>query len=334
MWRPYLQAMNWPNGIEARPLGKSDVEAWAVLAADVEKVDQDGVNLGVEELTEQLEAPGLDLARDTVALWADGRMVGFGMAGVSSAVVDVDRVRTEGAVHPEWRRQGLGTALVRWLIRRAQELHVDTHPEVPGVVAAGTISTNVGATTMFSGFGFEEVRYYIDMRRPLDQPVPEVPVADGFRVIPFELAYDDAVRQAHNEAFQDHWGSTPRDPETWANRTTGTRAFRGAQSYLAMDGETVAAYVLCYEYAASTAATGVRELYIGQVGTRRAYRGRGLARATLAKVLAEAAQAGYQRGGLGVDADNPTGALGLYEGLGFITHSKYINYSLPMPSDV
>ncbi|HET6986746.1 MAG TPA: acetyltransferase, partial [Kribbella sp.] len=61
---------------------------------------------------------------------------------------------------------------------------------------------------------------------------------------------------------------------------------------------------------------------------------RGLARAALAKVLADGVQAGYQRAGLGVDADNPTGALGLYEGLGFTVHSKWISYRLPLRSDV
>lgn len=116
-------------------------------------------------------------------------------------------------------------------------------------------------------------------------------------------------------------------------RSVGSRSFRGGQSYVVLDGETVAAYVNCFEWEADTEATGIRELYIGQVGTRRAYRGRGLARATLAKVLAEAAQAGYERASLGVDADNPTGALGLYENLGFTTHQKFVSYQLPIPSE-
>ena len=34
------------------------------------------------------------------------------------------------------------------------------------------------------------------------------------------------------------------------------------------------------------------------------------------------------RAGLGVDADNPTGALGLYESLDFAVHSKWVTYRL------
>jgi mycothiol synthase len=322
--------MSWPEGIVARPIDKGDAEAWAELLAAREKVDQEGEIYGAEDLIEQLEDPQLDAAHDTIGLWADGRMIGYGMVRIAATVVDVDRVRTEGTIHPEWRRRGLGTTLMRRLIHRAGELHSAKHPDVAGEVSNGTISTNAGAGKLLRSFGFEEARYFIDMKRSLDQPVPDVAPADGFRLQVYEPELDEALRLTHNEVFLDHWGFTPRSVESWKARHAGSRSFRGGSSYLVLDGETIAAYVLCYEWDADTALTGIRELYIGQVGTRRSYRGRGLARAALAKVLAEGVQAGYQRAGLGVDADNPTGALGLYEGLGFTVHSKWISYRLPL----
>ena len=322
--------MSWPEGIEARPIDKADAEAWAELLAAREKVDQEGENYGADDLIEELDDPHLDAAHDTIGLWADGRMVAYGKVQATVTVVDVDRVRTEGTVHPEWRRRGLGTTLMRWLIRRAGEVHAAKHPDAAGEVTSGTISTNAGADRLLRNFGFEETRYFFDMKRPLDQPVPEVALADGFRLEAFDPSIDEALRLTHNEVFRDHWGSTPRDAESWKVWNTGARSFRGGSSYVVLDGETIAAYVLGYEWDADTEVTGIRELYIGQVGTRRAYRGRGLARAALAKVLAEAVQAGYQRSGLGVDADNPTGALGLYESLGYSVHGKWVTYRLPL----
>ncbi|MEU4193040.1 GNAT family N-acetyltransferase [Kribbella sp. NPDC026611] len=322
--------MSWPEGIDVRPIGKGDVEAWAALIAAKEKVDQTGENYGSEDLAEELGDPGLDLARDTIALWADGRMIGYGKAEVSPTIIDVDRVRTEGAIDPEWRRRGLGTTLMHWLIQRAGELHTEHHPDAPGEVRTGANSTNVGADRMLKKLGFTEQRYFFDMRRPLDQPVPEVALPDGLRLVGFDPSYDEALRLTHNEVFRDHWGTTPKEPDEWRIWFTGSRTFRPAVSYLLLDGETIATYVLSYEWDADTAVTGVREVYIGGVGTRREYRGRGLARAVLAKVMTEAAQAGYQRAGLGVDADNPTGALGLYERLGYTVHAKTISYRLPL----
>lgn len=324
--------MDWPEGIAARPIEKGDVEAWAELLAAREKVDQEGESYSAEDLLEELDDPHLDAATDTIGLWADGRMVGYGKAHAAQTVVDIDRVGTEGTTHPEWRRRGLGTTLMRWLIHRAGELHAAKHPEATGVVSNSAISTNVGADRMLRNFGFEESRYFFDMKRPLDQPVPDVAVPDGFSLQLFDQPLDETLRLAHNEVFRDHWGSTPRDADSWKVRFTGSRAFRGGLSYVVLDGETIAAYVLGYEWEADTEVTGIRDLYIGQVGTRRSYRGRGLARAALAKVLAEGVKAGFQRASLGVDADNPTGALGLYESLGFAMHSKWITYSLPIRS--
>ena len=77
-----------------------------------------------------------------------------------------------------------------------------------------------------------------------------------------------------------------------------------------------------------TEQTGVRELWAGQVGTRREYRGQGLARATLTAVLRPGAAVGFEHSGLGVDADSPTGAFRLYENLGYRNVSSKIVHQL------
>jgi mycothiol synthase len=59
--------------------------------------------------------------------------------------------------------------------------------------------------------------------------------------------------------------------------------------------------------------------WLKDVGVREAQRGRGLGHALVATGLAEFARRGARRVGLKVDADNPTGAVALYERLGFMT---------------
>jgi hypothetical protein len=102
-----------------------------------------------------------------------------------------------------------------WLIQRAAELHADKHPDAPGEVNDSTISTNVGADRLLPRFGFEECRYFFDMKRSLDQAVPEVPLADGLRLVPFDMSMDETLRVTHYEVFVDHWGSTPKDEGSW-----------------------------------------------------------------------------------------------------------------------
>jgi mycothiol synthase len=100
-------------------------------------------------------------------------------------------------------------------------------------------------------------------------------------------------------------------------------------SFLVLDGDQIVAYSLGYEYDADTEAIGIRDVWIGQLGTRRTHRGRGLGRLVLTRAMTEAAGTGFQRASLGVDAENPTGALGLYESLGFTIKSKSITYRRP-----
>jgi ribosomal protein S18 acetylase RimI-like enzyme len=91
----------------------------------------------------------------------------------------------------------------------------------------------------------------------------------------------------------------------------------------------VAGYVMSYESAADTARTGVRDLYVGTVGTVPAHRGRGIAGALLAHVLQGAVDQGYATASLTVDADNPTGALGVYDRAGFRLCRREVTYLRP-----
>ena len=45
------------------------------------------------------------------------------------------------------------------------------------------------------------------------------------------------------------------------------------------------------------------------------------------RVLREAREAGFDTASLGVDSQNPTGALGIYERTGFTVRRTWINYA-------
>ena len=138
-------------------------------------------------------------------------MVGYGSGAGRANVIDVDRVGTEGTVHPEWRGRGLGAALLPWMIRRAGEVHAERHPEVDGEVNTGAISTNTGAHDLLTSHGFEECRYFFHMHRTFDTAVPEVTTPEGLRVVAYDPSYDQSA---------DGWLTTRR---SW---TTGDRRRR------------------------------------------------------------------------------------------------------------
>jgi ribosomal protein S18 acetylase RimI-like enzyme len=66
--------------------------------------------------------------------------------------------------------------------------------------------------------------------------------------------------------------------------------------------------------------------YVGAIGVQRAWRGKGLGRALLVRTFAEFYARGVSRVTLGVDAQSPTGATKLYEGVGMTTENAAVVY--------
>jgi ribosomal protein S18 acetylase RimI-like enzyme len=162
----------------------------------------------------------------------------------------------------------------------------------------------------------------------LDQPAialgdPEAArVPAGLRVVPFSDGMAVALHAAETEAMADHFGYEPRGFDSWAGLALQD-AFRPDLTRLALDGDEVAGYVRV----ADERGDRVR---ISAVGTRPRWRGRGLASALLRQALAAAAADGGHRATLGVDSQNPTGAVGIYQRTGFEVVSSWVSYRKPL----
>ena len=162
------------------------------------------------------------------------------------------------------------------------------------------------------------MRYYNEMHRPLSLPLPEVVLDSGLELVNMEPGLSERVRQAHNDAFRDHWGSEPRDEESWA-QTVNDPLARPDLSGVVLDRATgtVAGYQLASYDPGAAISRGFSEGYTDLLGVRRDYRGRGIARALLADAMHRFASAGLDMASLDVDSENPTGALALYVKMGY-----------------
>jgi ribosomal protein S18 acetylase RimI-like enzyme len=99
---------------------------------------------------------------------------------------------------------------------------------------------------------------------------------------------------------------------------------------VAWDGDEIAGVVQNWIWAEENAQLGVARGWLEHISVRRPWRRRGLGRAITAESLRRLAAAGMTEAILGVDADNPTGALGLYEGLGFEVDQRSQVYRRPL----
>lgn len=310
---PQNAPMRWSN------LESESTPAWADLTNLLATVEGTEEFYSAEDLAEELTETGFDPLRDSWAVWDGPDLVAFGQLRIGDELVDGRwcQALLDGGVHPDRRGQGIGTRLMDAMEARARQLAAERHPGAPLRMRAPGRLEGDPVRRLLEHRGYRIARYFTDMQRPLPgEPLgPPDP-----RVQPYRPEWQEAVRQAHNEAFADHWGSTARTEQAWNDGMT-SRSFRPGTSTVCLGpaGE-VLAYVLTYQWVD-------RELYVGQVGTRRSARGQGLARACLGECLRAAAASGeFDQVDLTVDSANPTGAGALYESVGFTAARTMATY--------
>jgi ribosomal protein S18 acetylase RimI-like enzyme len=182
--------------------------------------------------------------------------------------------------------------------------------------------------------GYEKRRSWPQMTRPVlpEEATSLPPPREGVtvrRVAAHENGLPVAadlhlVHEILESSFEDHFNSYRESFPEFVQRLREDPGHRWDHWWLAfVDGEdrplaagTVVSSVL------SANEDGKEGSYIDYIGVHRHARGRGVAKALLHTVIADAAERGRDRVGLEVDADSPTGADQLYRSMGWTT--KYV----------
>lgn len=291
----------------------------ALLAA-MELADGRGESYTPEDLDDEWASVWAHPATDAIFGWDGPELVAFAWLKAMPGEREAHRVSCWGGVRPSHRGRGIGTELFDWMLRQATEIATRFDRSLPVSVQVDATENQPDVVALARRVGLEPVRHFVEVARPLALTVPEMAAPAGLELVSWSEALDEEARLAQVEAFADHWGSEPRTREEWTQWYTGHRSFRPDLSVLAVDPTTgqVASLVLCAAYPQDWDVVPV-EAWINTVGTRRAWRGKGVARWLLADALRRMAEAGdgFKRAILGVDEENPTGALRLYRDLGF-----------------
>lgn len=274
----------------------------------------------VEELVAWYGSPSaqFDPARDVTIAELDGRMVGYAKRDWVDTNDGVREYRTGGAVDPAWRRRRIGTELIRESERRSATLAAAQPTDRPLVFGCWTDDRNAGAQALARREGLEPVRWFFDMHRPgLDRDLPPIPeLPEGIEVRPVEESHLRTIWRADAEAFRDHWGGHD-ESDAALQRYLNSPDFDPSLWVVAWAGGEVAGAVINTIYRHENEELGLKRGWLDSVFTRRAWRRRGLASALIARSLHLLAAQGIEVAALGVDADNPSGALHLYESFGF-----------------
>ena len=274
---------------------------------------------GVSERYTQLS--NCDAATDMVMLETDGQLVGYGRTfWEREAKGDTWLYNHSAYLLPDWRRRGVGGAMLRWLEQRAEAVSLEhAHPrQARRFFQVFCAETEMGKAALLQQAGYSPVRHFYLMVRSNLENIPAIELPGGLEVRPVRTSQLRDIWEANVEAFSDHWGE-PEHTEAEYQSWLKNGEFQPEIWKVAWDAgaNQVAGMVLGYIDHEQNARQQRRRGWSENICVRRRWRKRGLARALIVQNLRELKARGMTEAALGVDTENLTGALRVYESMGF-----------------
>ena len=328
---PDLKSLAYAPDIPGLALrGYSGPQEHERIAALIQRCwDADGVDevITADDIARRFShMQNFDPTQDVLLVEIHGDLVGYTrMNWLHESNGDVI-LRHHGCVLPEWRRKGIGSTLLRYTKDHLKGHTLNDGLRLFEVYLADTESDKLA---LLKSAGYKPVRYFYEMVRPLAADIPEIELPEGLEIRPVNPDEYRAVFDASDEAMQDHWGHVPATDsiyQWWVE----SPYFQPMRWKVAWDNGQVAGMVLNFINDKENERFNRKRGYTEDISVRRPWRRRGLARALLAHSLQMFKDEGLEEAALGVDTDNPSGALGLYEKLGFQNIKLWMAFRKPM----
>ena len=292
-----------PQGYVLRSLIVDDLTPAQALLDECESADTGEPCVHELDIAVEVRSHWFDLEGGAwVVVGPDGQMAGVGWA---HRPADDGVITSDHYVRPDVRNIGLDDVFLDLIENRAIG-HACQSRDAGGVRLLSFCEPLVASRRkLLVVRGFSVVRELYQMRLDLAEPLPMARYPAGVSVRSMRLGQDDrALHAASEEAFGEHFLYQPTPFEEWCVRTVKRDAIDPELWLVAWDGDEAAGQVWVLPRGG--------EVHVEDLSVRRPWRGRGLGLALLLDVFGLLAARGYAFVRLFVDAQNASGALGLY----------------------
>lgn len=312
--------------------GESDYpKMLAVLAASCEADKDEFVRTLEDVVNTYTHLNNCDPYQDMVLVEINDQVVGYSRTGWY-------KEETGPYIHyhfyflvPEWRGRGLERTLLLAMEKRATEIADQLPQDAPHELSMEIQETQPALEALAQQEGYRPIRHFYEMVRPTLDDIPAVELPAGVEVRPVQPEHYRLIWEEVDEAFQDHWGYSPQTEENYQEWLAG-RLFQPELWQVAWAGDQVVGTVLNFIDEEQNRQYQRRRGYTETITARRAWRKQGVARALIARSLHLLKAQGMTEAALGVDTENQSGALRLYEGMGFRPVKRTAAYRKPLES--
>jgi GNAT superfamily N-acetyltransferase len=296
-----------PAGLTTRPLEKTDAHAVFVLMAAQQQEDIGEVAIEEADIVSDWARPSHDLGVRSVGVFDGDTLVAY------AELMGADRADT--SVLPSHRGRGIGTWLAHWL----QDLGRRNGSTVIGM----PVPQGSPGDRLLEALGYRVRWTSWVLKLPEGATIPDRDLPEGYVVRAAEPGELRAVHDVLEDAFLE-WSKRDREPfEDFEAATAGRPGFEPWNLRVAVDpaGEVVGVSLVLVS---DNGTTG----YVDRLAVRRDQRNRGLAQALLVDSFARAREHGTTTSEL--STDSRTGALTLYERVGMVATSTWVNRGIDL----
>jgi mycothiol synthase len=290
------------EGLELRVPARDDAALIAELLNEHSRALTGRDDVTVADVAYWFDQPGLQPERDMRVALADGTLVAY--ADLGGGEEDGEPVWIDLRVRPG--SEGAGPPVLA-----AIEANASLRGAPPRRLRAVAHSDDAAFQELLAGAGYRPVRSGYRMEIDLAEAPLEPDWPTGISVRPLEPGEERRAYDAHMDSFADSLDFHGFPYDQWRFWLFGEEE-GPAFAILAEDGEEMAGLSICRERRGGDLELG----WIHVLGVRAPWRRRGLGRALLLESFRELRSRGKPRAGLGVDAENVSGAVRLYESAG------------------
>lgn len=253
---------------------------------------------------------------DMVFAEVDGELIAYGRCWWDAEPDNTHRYGFFVNMRPEWRGKGVGKSVALTLIERLRAIAEDHPEDAEKFLQAWSNDKQKWQQRLLERLGFEPVRYGYLMTRPCSQPIEELPLPEGIEVRPVDDRHFRQIWDSQAEAFRDHWGyvePTEESYQSWLDFPyTEPELWK-----VAWEGDEIVGMVLNFINYDENQEYNRQRGYTEDISVRRPWRRQGVARALLTQSIQMFIEMDMEETCLGVDAENPNGALRLYKSVGY-----------------
>jgi mycothiol synthase len=279
-----------------RAARREDLDATAAMLNEHSRRLHGTDDVTPPDLLQYWESPDVELGQDVLVAEDEGEIVGYADVGAHGEHVWLDVRATDVESLP-----GLLLAIENVAAAKAPDSNLMGY----------TSADDAALSDLYAGSGYALVRHSYRMRIDLDGTPEEPDWPDGFSVRTMRAGEERQFYDAQMASFADTWLFTAEPYELWRHWMAEEPGFDASLWFAAERDEDLAAIVIARAPKNEPGLGWIRIL-----GVLPEFRQRGLGQAMLKHAFGEFARRGFQAVGLGVDAENPTGAVRLYERAG------------------